>query len=118
MANHCMGADVAPRPQVKKVTSIMKIILNDKFGFWGNVQILITIGILPTGCSHSPSQDILGSFFPAWMLCALGGIILTIVTRHLIVKAGIDALLPVRLILYVGLAISLTFILWLVWYGN
>ncbi|OIN98303.1 MAG: hypothetical protein AUJ49_13550 [Desulfovibrionaceae bacterium CG1_02_65_16] len=77
--------------------------------------------ILPcalAGCNHSPSQDILGSFFPAWMLCATLAILLTIAVRQVAIRIGLDVLLPARLIFYLGVAICLTFLLWLIFYGN
>ena len=35
--------------------------------------------LLLTGCSRSPSFDILGSFFPAWLLCLLSALLLSLV---------------------------------------
>lgn len=80
----------------------------------GNVLCCLAL----TGCDHSPSQDILGSYFPAWMLCALGGILLTLVIRLVVVKSGIDAFVPARLLVYSALCVALTFSLWLFWFGN
>lgn len=79
---------------------------------------LSTMCLCLAGCNHAPSQDIFGSFFPAWMLCALGGVLLTVVFRILIIKTGIDRFIPAKLIIYSGLAASLTFFLWLGWYSN
>jgi hypothetical protein len=70
------------------------------------------------GCNHVPSQDILGSFFPSWMLCSAGGILFALVVRQIAIRTGIDAFVPARLIIYFGLAASVTFVLWLVWFGN
>jgi hypothetical protein len=52
------------------------------------------------------------------MLCAAGGILFTLIVRRLAVGAGIDAFVPARLLVYFGLAIALTFVLWLGWFGN
>lgn len=81
------------------------------------------LGFVPTafslsGCNHVPSQNILGSYFPSWMLCALGGIVLTALIRQILAKAGIDSFIPARLLVYVGLAAALTLSLWLLWFGN
>jgi hypothetical protein len=78
----------------------------------------ITLCLALAGCSRSPSQDVLGSFFPSWMLCAAGGILFTILVRQIVIKTGIDAFVPAKLVIYSGLAISLTFIIWLGWFGN
>lgn len=74
--------------------------------------------LLLGGCSHSPSQDILGSFFPAWMLCAAIGILFMLVIRQIAVKTGIHDFVPAKVIIYIGLAVSLTFFFWLGWFGN
>jgi hypothetical protein len=80
--------------------------------------VSLTQTIVLTGCNHSPSQELVGSYFPSWMLCALGGIFLTLIIRKIVVQLGIDNFLPAKLLLYAGLALSVTFILWIVWYGH
>ena len=37
--------------------------------------------LLITGCGRAPSFDILGSFFPAWLVCLVVAILLTVVSR-------------------------------------
>jgi hypothetical protein len=71
--------------------------------------------ILLQGCSSAPSQNILGSYFPSWMVCALISLVVTVVVRGIFVKTGIDAVLPVPLIAYLGLFAAFTFAAWLVW---
>ena len=67
------------------------------------------------GCSMAPSQNILGSYFPSWMLCALAGIAATIVARQILVAAGLDKTLPAPLVVYLALAIAFAFASWLIW---
>jgi hypothetical protein len=43
-----------------------------------------------TGCSSAPSRNILGSYFPSWMICALIGMGATVALRVALVKVGID----------------------------
>lgn len=40
--------------------------------------------LLITGCGRAPSFDILGSFFPAWLVCLVLAILLTVVSRVLL----------------------------------
>ena len=40
--------------------------------------------LLFTGCGRAPSFDILGSFFPAWLVCLVLAIVLTAVSRVLL----------------------------------
>ncbi len=36
------------------------------------------------GCSHSPTLNLLGSYFPAWMLCAVVGIVASVIVRQIL----------------------------------
>ena len=68
-----------------------------------------------TACSSSPSRNILGSYFPSWMICALLGVCATFAVRWLLVKLGIDQELPVPLVVYLAFTIAFTFAIWLAW---
>jgi hypothetical protein len=69
------------------------------------------------GCSEAPSQNILGSYFPSWMICALVGILLAAVTHRGLALAGIDKAIPVPLLVYLAFAVLFAFATWLVWLG-
>lgn len=70
-----------------------------------------------TACSGSPSRNILGSYFPTWMVCALLGIVIVVGVRGVLVKTGVDAELPVPVIVYLCLWTVATLAIWLVWLG-
>ena len=81
--------------------------------------LLVLVPVLSlSGCNSAPSQSILGSFFPSWMLCAVIGIILTVVTHVIFVKAGVDEFIPAKPSVYIILAVSLTFFTWLARFGQ
>lgn len=67
------------------------------------------------GCSAAPSQNILGSYFPSWMLCAFAGLGATIVLRQLLVAAGLDKALPAPLLVYLAFTVAFAFATWLIW---
>jgi hypothetical protein len=67
------------------------------------------------GCGGAPSQNILGSYFPSWMLCALAGLFASIAIRQGLVAMGIDKSLPVPLLVYLALTVALAFATWLLW---
>jgi YtcA family len=83
---------------------------------------LVLLFLLPlpllSGCHSAPSRDILGSYFPSWMLCALIGISLAVIAHKIFVRTGIDEFIPKRLLVYPAMVFSLTFCAWLVWFGN
>jgi hypothetical protein len=63
-----------------------------------------------------PQLNVVGSFFPSWMLCASIGIVLTIVARRLFVRAGIDPYLGPRALVYPSLALLVTLALWVAFF--
>lgn len=66
-------------------------------------------------CSASPSRNILGSYFPTWMLCALLGIAGTAAIRFILIKTGVDAVLPMPALVYLCFWVAVTLTAWLVW---
>jgi len=79
-----------------------------------HLLVMLTV----SGCSRSPTMDLFGSFFPAWMLCAVIGIVATIVVRQILAIAGINQYVIAPLLTYTGLALSGTLIIWLLWFGH
>ena len=73
--------------------------------------------LLLDGCTEAPSQNILGSYFPSWMICALVGILLAAVTHRGLALVGIDKAIPVPLLVYLAFAALFAFATWLVWLG-
>ena len=79
----------------------------------------LTAAMLPiAGCSHSPSLDLLGSYFPAWMLCAVIGIVASVIIRQILAVAGINDYVVAPLLTYAGLAVAATLLAWLFWFGH
>jgi len=72
---------------------------------------LLLAGMLCTSCSRAPSFDILGSFFPAWLLCFASGLLLTVSARWVLLRVGVALALPT--LTYPSLAAVFTFGLWL-----
>lgn len=68
-----------------------------------------------TGCNSAPSQSVLGSYFPSWMICALIGLAATIVVRQLLVATGLNETLPAPVVVYLALATAFAFAIWLIW---
>jgi len=70
--------------------------------------------LLPASCSRAPSFDIIGSFFPAWLVCFVLAIVLTVLARWLLLRLHIEIALPV--LVYPSLTAFFTFALWLVFF--
>jgi hypothetical protein len=74
--------------------------------------------LLAAGCSRAPSFNILGSFFPAWIVCGVIGILLTVAVRLFFVRIKLEDQLVAPLILvYPCLTALFTFTLWLLFFG-
>jgi hypothetical protein len=70
---------------------------------------------LLVGCSRAPSVDVLGSFFPGWLVCAILGILLAAAARLALLRLRIKVTLPI--VTYPSLAAIFTFVLWLLFYN-
>jgi hypothetical protein len=70
-----------------------------------------------TGCSRAPTFNILGSFFPSWILCGVIGILLTVAVRMLFVKLKFEQEIAPLILVYPCLAAFFTFTIWLVFFS-
>jgi hypothetical protein len=59
-----------------------------------------------------PQINIIGSFFPSWMLCVLIGIVAALFIRLLLVRTGIDPYVGPRALVYPSVAIFVSLTLW------
>ncbi len=75
--------------------------------------VLLTFGV--SSCDGAPSRNILGSYFPSWMVCALVGIAAAIIVRAILKATGLLAELPAPLGVMLAIACAVTFGVWLVW---
>ena len=63
-----------------------------------------------TSCGRAPSFDILGSFFPAWLVCFVVAILLTVLARELL-RRYVEIVWPI--VTYPSLTAFFAFALWL-----
>ena len=59
-----------------------------------------------------PQINVIGSFFPSWMLCAAIGIVVALPARAIFLRVGVDPFLGPRALVYPSLAILVTLVLW------
>ena len=81
-------------------------------------SISLTVGclaVVTSGCEGSPSRNILGSYFPSWMVCAVVGIVLALVARAVFKATGILQEMPAPLVVLLAFGSAVTFGLWLIW---
>jgi YtcA family len=73
--------------------------------------VLVSALLFLAGCGRAPSFDILGSFFPAWLLCLVVAILLTVILRA-VLNRYVEIVWPV--LIYSSLTAIFAFALWLV----
>jgi hypothetical protein len=88
-------------------------VIRKKFGRLSSSTLLL-VAASCTSCGRAPSFDIVGSFFPAWLLCILLGLLLTATSRWLLLRLRVVIALPV--LTYPSLTALFTFSLWLIFF--
>ena len=83
------------------------------------VARLVCLGALSaTGCALSPSVNILGSFFPAWLISIVTGLVLALIAWRVLIATGVAPYLTPAGLVYPCLAALLIFASWLVLFGG
>jgi YtcA family len=82
--------------------------------------VLLVIAFLAVQLSshRSPTVDVLGSYFPAWMVCILSGMTLTLVTHWIIQVCKLKTYIGPSPLIYSSLMIIFTFATWILFYQN
>jgi hypothetical protein len=67
---------------------------------------------------HSPTVDILGSYFPAWMVCIISGLTLTLIANWIVQVGNLKPYIGPAPLIYSSLMIIFTFATWILFYQN
>lgn len=70
------------------------------------------------GCTRAPLQDVLGSFFPSWMLCAAIGAVAASLLRAFVGVVGMQQSVPAPILTYLAFMTAVTFLVWLLFFGH
>jgi hypothetical protein len=83
------------------------------------IAAVVAAALLPaSGCAAAPSVNILGSFFPAWLISIVIGVVLTVLTRQVFLVTNIQPYLRPAALAYPCLVLLWTFATWLVLFAN
>ena len=77
-------------------------------------MLIAPLGV--AGCD--PVVNIAGANFPAWLLCAIAGALLTAAIRPLLATIGLEPHLGPRPLIYASLAVLLGCIVWLAFFNR
>ena len=93
-------------------------------GFAGR-RALPAVGVLPaflflSGCADAgaPSFTLFGAFFPAWLFCAVIGIVGAGLARAVFVGTGLAAVLPHQLLVCTALGTIVAIAAWFLAFGG
>jgi len=78
----------------------------------------VAIALPVAACDTAPTLNLLGSYFPAWMLCAVLGIVAAVIIRQILAVAGINDYVVAPLLTYAAFAVAATLLTWLLWFGH
>jgi hypothetical protein len=84
----------------------------------GFVLVLIAFVAVRVLSHHSPTVDVLGSYFPAWMVCILSGLTLTFIAHGIVQFRKVKPYLGPAPLIYSCLMIIFTFATWILFYQN
>jgi hypothetical protein len=82
------------------------------------VLLVLVFLALEFAGNHSPTVDVLGSYFPAWMICILSGLTLTFIAHWIIQAGNLKPYLGPAPLIYSSLMIIFTFATWILFYQN
>jgi hypothetical protein len=83
--------------------------------------LMLALTLMMSGCGaddHSPTVDILGSYFPAWIICIVLGLALTLITRQVLIGFKLNTYLRPAPLVYISLLVFYTLLLWLAFFQN
>ncbi|MFZ0745137.1 MAG: YtcA family lipoprotein [Terracidiphilus sp.] len=80
-------------------------------------RLVAALTIALAGCGRAPTLDILGSFFPSWLVCLLAGIVFAVAANRIFVRFALDKELLWPVVVYPCIALLLACVLWLVFFS-
>lgn len=78
-------------------------------------SLLLTIEC--AGCRRSPTFNILGSFFPSWLVCLFAGIILAVIANRIFARIALEKEILWPIVVYPCLALFFACVLWLIFFS-
>ena len=80
------------------------------------LSLPVVLSLLLSGCGRAPSFDIIGSFFPVWMVCIAIAVVLAFVVRYFLLRAKLETEVGPLALFYPSTVILFTSLLWLIFF--
>jgi YtcA family len=79
---------------------------------------IVLASMFVSGCSRSPSLNLLGAYFPDWMFCILAGVLLTILFHLIAQRTHIGRWFGPAALVYPALVTLLALVVWLLFFQH
>jgi uncharacterized membrane protein YidH (DUF202 family) len=89
-----------------------------KLAAFGIAVVVLCWAAVRISSDHSPTVDVLGSYFPAWMVCIVSGLALTLIAHWIVQVSNLKPYIGPALVIYSSLMIIFTFATWILVYQN
>jgi YtcA family len=89
-----------------------------KFIGLGLALVVLCVVAVRMSSHHSPTVDILGSYFPAWMICIFSGLTLTLIAHWIVQFRNLKRYVGPAPLIYSCLMLIFTFATWILFYQN
>ncbi len=78
--------------------------------------LLMAACLFCAGCGRAPAVDIIGSFFPAWIVCITIAVVLASVLRVLLLRWQFEQEVGPVALFYPSVVVLLSCMLWLIFF--
>ncbi len=79
--------------------------------------LLVILSTATTGCAHNPNIEIVGSYFPGWMISLAFAIALTGIAHTFLRRRGMAHAVGHPALIYPSMVILFTCLLWLCFFA-
>jgi hypothetical protein len=69
------------------------------------------------GCNRNPNVEIVGSYFPGWLIALAIGVVLALGSHTLLRRHGMDHSIGPPALIYPGMVVLFTCLLWLCFFA-
>jgi len=70
------------------------------------------------GCTHAPSINVLGAYFPDWLFCITAGVLLTVVFHLILARGNNGRWYGPPAVAYRALVTLLALVVWLIFFQH
>lgn len=72
------------------------------------------LNLFTSGCANSPSINVLGAYFPEWMFCIVGGVLLTVALHAAFGRTRFAVWLRPTAVVYPAALLVFALLIWLI----